>query len=94
MRVSSPDVQGLFVWWLGDDVSRIWRVASRYHLSPEEVELAFGIEAPKQRARRAGSGQSRIEVVEVWTAETFELWVGPSSGSGQAALIEKKANPY
>ncbi|MCH8065692.1 MAG: phage portal protein [Chloroflexi bacterium] len=94
VRVSSPDVQGLFVWWLGDDVSRIWRVASRYHLSPEEVELAFGIEAPKQRAGRGGSGQSRVEVVEVWTAETFELWVGPSSGSGQAALVEEKANPY
>ena len=38
VRVSTPDVQGLFVWWLGDDVSRIWRVASRYQLSAEEVE--------------------------------------------------------
>jgi len=42
VRVSSPDVQGLFVWWLGDDVSRIWRVASKYVLSAEEVEIAFG----------------------------------------------------
>ena len=95
VRISAPDVQGLFVWWLGDDVSRIWRVASRYHLSPEEVELAFGLRPdgrasarpPERRARgKTGSGQSRIEVVEVWTAETFELWV-------DNALLEEKANP-
>src|SRR3990172_6070192 len=33
VRVSAPDVQGLFVWWLGDDVSNVWRVARRYLLS-------------------------------------------------------------
>ena len=91
VRISAPDVQGLFVWWLGDDVSRIWRVASRYHLSPEEVELAFpafGGRPPERRARgKTGSGQSRIEVVEIWTAETFELWV-------DTVLLEEKANPY
>ena len=82
VRVSSPDVQGLFVWWLGDDVSRIWRVASRYELSAEEVELAFGV---VPAARRARGGRS--EVVEGWTAETFELWV-------DGTPIEAKANPY
>ena len=39
VRVSAPDVQGIFVWWVGDDVNRIWRVASRYKLSPDEVSL-------------------------------------------------------
>jgi hypothetical protein len=82
VRVSAPDVQGLFVWWLGDDLSRVWRVASRYELSPDEVELAFGFRPPERR-RRGG----RVEVVEVWTAETFELWV-------DSALLEEKANPY
>ena len=81
VRVSAPDVQGLFVWWLGDDVSRIWRVASRYVLTPEEVELAFGV-TPARPQRR-----DRVEVVEVWTAETFALWV-------DNALVEEKANPY
>ena len=83
VRVSAPDVQGLFVWWLGDDVSRIWRVASRYHLSMEEVELAFGFRPPEGRSGR----DRRIDVVEVWTAETFELWV-------DGTLLEEKANTY
>src|SRR6185295_7728109 len=30
VRVSAPDVQGLFAWWAGDDVTRVWRIASRY----------------------------------------------------------------
>jgi hypothetical protein len=29
VRVTAPDVQGIHAWWLGDDVSRVWRVASR-----------------------------------------------------------------
>ena len=84
VRVSSPDVQGLFVWWLGDDLSRVWRVASRYELSAEEVELAFGVAVP---ARRASNRAGRVEIVEVWTPQTFELWV-------DGAPAEAKANPY
>jgi hypothetical protein len=83
VRVSAPDVQGLFVWWLGDDTSRVWRVASRYLLSAEEVELAFGLTPAEQRSGRDRS----IEVVEVWTAETFALWVDNH-------VVEEKANPY
>jgi hypothetical protein len=89
VRISAPDVQGLFVWWLGDDMSRIWRVASRYTLSEDEAKMVFGElgrahkVAPTTRRGRDG----RVEVVEVWTAETFELWVG-------GTRIEEKANPY
>ncbi|MGE0685675.1 MAG: phage portal protein, partial [Dehalococcoidia bacterium] len=39
VRVSAPDVQGIHAWWLGDDVSRVWRVASRYQLSDDEAAL-------------------------------------------------------
>ncbi|MEX0785940.1 MAG: phage portal protein [Dehalococcoidia bacterium] len=85
VRVSAPDVQGLFVWWLGDDVSRVWRVASRYHLSPEEVELAFGL--PATGSGRPSTSSGRVEIVEVWTAQAFELWVG-------GARVEEKPNPY
>ncbi len=35
--VSSPDVQGLFVWWAGDDVRRLRRVASRYAVDGVET---------------------------------------------------------
>jgi hypothetical protein len=65
VRVSSPDVQGLFVWWLGDDVTRIWRVASRYKLSADEVQLLYGVINSKEAT-----------VTEVWTAQEFELWLG------------------
>jgi len=103
VRVSAPDVQGLFVWWLGDDVSRVWRVASRYRLLPEEVEMLHG--PSKAGPRTTGRGATRVsagqaglpdrqaggrargsEVVEVWTASDFELWV-------DNVLVEAKANP-
>ena len=83
VRVSTPDVQGLFVWWLGDDISRVWRVASRYILSPEEAEMLYAYRSPKTRSARS----RRIEVVEVWTAQEFELWV-------DGIRFEQKANPY
>ncbi len=42
VRISAPDVQGVFAWWVGDDVNRVWRIASRYKLSPDEVDLLYG----------------------------------------------------
>ena len=87
VRVSSPDVQGLFVWWLGDDVSRIWRVSSRYHLSEEEVAMTFPSFAERPARSRKTGRSRRIDVVEVWTSERFELWVDNT-------LLEEKANPY
>ena len=88
VRVSAPDVQGIFVWCLGDDVTRIWRVASRYRLSADEVESLYS----KVRGQHAISpqGQStnqQATVVEVWTERKFELWVND-------LLLERKANPY
>src|SRR3989304_730512 len=44
VRVSAPDVQGLYAWWVGDDVTQVWRVASRYQLSAEEARFLYGIE--------------------------------------------------
>lgn len=65
-RISAPDVQGIFAWWLGDDVARIWRVASRYSLSAEEVKLLYGIKLQG----------NRVWITEVWTEPKFELWLG------------------
>jgi len=84
VRVSTPDVQGIFVWWLGDDTSRVWRVASRYTLLPEEVEMLYGVTPAKARPSGRANGS---EVVEVWTEQEFELWV-------DNVLIDQKANPY
>lgn len=78
IRVSAPDVQGIYAWWVGDDVTRVWRVASRYQLSADEVELLYGVKSQ----RKSGS-----TVVEVWTASDFELWI-------DNVLYEAKPNPY
>jgi len=36
VRVTAPDVQGIYAWWLGDDTSRVWKVASEilYKVKP------------------------------------------------------------
>jgi hypothetical protein len=85
VRVSAPDVQGIYAWWLGDDVSRVWRVASRYTLAPDEARMLYGSRPSGKRAA-AGSG-GRHTVVEVWTQSLFDLWL-------DGALLESKANPY
>ena len=84
VRVTSPDVQGLFAWWVADDVGRVWRVASRYTLSPEEAQMLYGIGGAQPRA---GIGEQRVAVTEVWTAGDLQLWVGD-------ALVQEKPNPY
>jgi Phage portal protein, SPP1 Gp6-like len=84
VRVSAPDVQGVYAWWLGDDVSRVWRVASRYRLSEEEATLLYGTSLAKKDAQAA---RRQHMVTELWTADRFELWL-------DSALVESKANPY
>lgn len=51
VSVSAPDVQGLFVWWVADDISRIWRVASRYVLTVEEAQMLYPDFRPAERRR-------------------------------------------
>ncbi|HWC30071.1 MAG TPA: phage portal protein [Dehalococcoidia bacterium] len=83
VRVSAPDVQGIYAWWLGDDVSRVWRVASRYHLSEDEAALLYGAAARPTEASPA----RRRTVIEVWTATDFELWL-------DGDLVDARENPY
>ncbi|MEX2245734.1 MAG: phage portal protein [Dehalococcoidia bacterium] len=87
VRVSAPDVQGLFAWWLGDDVSRVWRVASRYSIDRESAAALYGVK-PQAGARvRAAGKQTGVEIVEVWTVEELELWA-------DGARIDRRENPY
>ena len=74
VRVTSPDVQGLFAWWVGDDVAKVWRVASRYRLTAEETELLYGVTPSSAEA----------VVVEAWTAESMQP-VGRKRPAGGAA---------
>ncbi|MBN1862759.1 MAG: phage portal protein [Dehalococcoidales bacterium] len=78
VKVTAPDVQGIYAWWLGDDTSRVWRVASKYSLSAEEAEIMYQVKPKKGKT---------ASIVEVWTDRDFELWV-------DSALVEQKANPY
>jgi len=65
VRVTAPDIQGVYAWWLGDDTSRIWRVASKYSLTAEEAEIIYAV---KPKGKTAA-------IVELWTQQHFELWL-------------------
>ena len=78
VRVTAPDVQGLFAWWVPDDPQRVWRVAARYRLPAEEAAHLYGVR-PRQRGE--------VTVVEGWTADTLELWV-------EEELADRRPNPY
>ncbi len=65
VRISAPDPQGLFAWWAADDVSRIWRVVSRYSLSSEEAEMTLG-KRPREKS---------TTIVELWTRDRFALYM-------------------
>ncbi len=65
IRITAPDVLGIFAWWLGDDTSRVWRVASRYSLTQDEIQLLYDHAIEKKQA----------VITEVWTAKTFELFL-------------------
>jgi hypothetical protein len=65
VRITAPDVQGLYAWCSGDDISRVWRIASRYRLSAEEVGLLYQIK-PKGKTST---------IVELWTDRDFQLYL-------------------
>lgn len=69
IRITAPDVSGIFTWWLGDDTSRVWRVASRYTLTQDEVQLLYGRAIEKKQAT----------ITEAWTAKTFDLYLDNDS---------------
>jgi len=65
VRITAPDVQGIYAWWLGDDTSRVWKVASKYSLTAEESEFLYQVK-PKNKT---------ATIVELWTDGEFELYL-------------------
>jgi hypothetical protein len=65
VRVTAPDVQGIYAWNMGDDTSQLWRIASRYQLSQEEAEFLYGVKPKSKMAM----------VTELWTDNDFELYL-------------------
>jgi hypothetical protein len=65
IRITAPDVSGIYAWWLGDDTSRVWRVASRYTLTQDEIAILYGQSIEKKMAT----------ITELWTVKDFELYL-------------------
>jgi len=65
IRITAPDVNGLFAWWKGDDLNQVYKVASRYQLSAEEIELLY----KKTIARKIAT------ITELWTDKDFMLFI-------------------
>ncbi len=65
VRVTAPDIQGIYAWWSGDDISRVWRVASKYNIGADEAKIIYGL---KPKAKQAS-------ITEVWTEREFELYL-------------------
>ena len=82
VRITTPDVQGLYCWWVGDDVNRIRRVASRYTLDADEARDLHGIRPPA-----SGGANARVTITEVWGDDRFQLWAGDT-------LTRDEDNPY
>lgn len=97
VRVAAPDVQGIYVWVFPGTVSEVWRLAQRYDVAAEDLELLVPSAAPAGDAPptpspatqpRASQGRPNAhKVVELWTKDVFELWV-------DQRLVEAKPNPY
>lgn len=65
VRITAPDVQGIYAWPYGDDVSRLRQLASRYTLDAAEIESLYNTH-PKNRT---------AAVTELWTDAEFSLYI-------------------
>ena len=61
VRITAPDVQGIFAWRVPDDPARVVAVASQYRLGDASPSGAPG-------------GESLV--TERWTADSYESWQG------------------
>jgi hypothetical protein len=78
-EVTAPDVTGLYVWWQPDNLSRLWRIASQYALDNQQISDLYGLTLDQR--------QPSQKITEVWTEQTFQLWIG-------SRLVRDEANPY
>jgi hypothetical protein len=65
VRVTAPDITGIYAWWHGDDRAKVWRVTSRYTLTQDEVEMLYNIAISRKSA----------VITEVWTSKDFGLFL-------------------
>jgi hypothetical protein len=65
VRITSPDMNGIFAWYIGDDSSKVWRVASRYPLSQDDVNMLYKKTVTKKQ----------VMITELWTVKDFVLYL-------------------
>lgn len=65
VSITAPDIQGIYTWWVGDDTSKVWRVASKYSLSQQVTDNLYQVNTKDKTA----------SITEVWTEQDFELWI-------------------
>ena len=65
VRITAPDVNGIFAWWQGDDITCLYRVVSRYQLSADEAALLYRQKITKKMA----------SITEVWDIKDFLLYM-------------------
>lgn len=65
VRITAPDVNGLYAWWTGDDLNQTYKVASRYQLSADEILTLYKKTTPKKVAF----------ITELWTDKDFLLYL-------------------
>jgi hypothetical protein len=104
VRITAPDVQGLFAWWQGDDVSRVWRVCSRYAIDAESAQALYGITPARTTTRRsAGSRPARAAgrfagqepALRMDAVEIVDSWTDATFELwADGARIEQRDNPY
>ena len=65
VRITAPDVNGLYAWWTGDDLTRVYQVACRYQLTQDEILMLYKKTITKKTAY----------LTELWTAKEFMLFL-------------------
>ncbi|MFA5401147.1 MAG: phage portal protein [Dehalococcoidia bacterium] len=65
VRITAPDVNGIYAWWTGDDLNQTYKVASRYQLSAGEILTLYKKSTTKKSAF----------ITELWTDKDFTLYL-------------------
>src|SRR5579875_2767700 len=82
VRISAPDVAGVFVWLYPDDHTRFWRLAHRYTVDPLAIRNQEQFYPPILQ-----SNQRAPAVTEIWTDTIWQTW-------HDGTLVDERPNPY
>ncbi len=82
VRVTAPDMTGIFVWLYPHDHTRFWRLAHRYTIDPMAIR-----QQEQFYPQVLQTNQRNPSITEVWTVDTWETWYN-------LELVESRPNPY